>query len=52
MAHISSYSTPKVPTRDHSASQDKTKNLFKLQAVGANNKVFDKELKSIAYGYV
>lgn len=38
---------PKGTNLLHSASQDKTKNLFKLQAVGANNKVFDKELKSI-----
>lgn len=45
MAHTSSYSTLKV-LPSNSVSQDKTKNLFKMQAVNANNKVFDKELKS------
>lgn len=47
MAHTSKCSTPRVPDNDISASQDKTKNLFKLQNVLGNNKIFDKELKSI-----
>lgn len=41
MALTSKFSTPKVP-HSNSVSQDKTKNLFKLQNVNGNNKIFDK----------
>lgn len=34
--------------RIYTASQEKTKNLFRMQNVGGNNKIFDKDLKSIS----
>lgn len=46
MAPISKYLIQKVTNLITTVSQDKAKNLYKLQNVNGNNKIFDKELKS------
>lgn len=45
MGLTSKYLIPNV-TPANLVSQDKTKNLYKMQNVSANNKIFDKDLKS------
>lgn len=40
---------PKSKNSHHTASQDKLKNVYKVSNVHGNNKVFDKQLKSIIY---
>jgi hypothetical protein len=41
------YLIPKVPIINIPAPADKIKSLFKMTNVSPNNKVFDKDLKSI-----
>lgn len=53
MAHTFNSSIPKVQhMHNNLVSQDKVKNLYKLHNVTGNNKIFDKELKSIAFFYL